>query len=308
MQHRYSVFFKPTRSHPRPAIKALVARYPGLKLDRITDAVYTDSEQPIRRLYEEAKQAGFACQFTISTSYGREDALSGELGILWAGERFSVRFPADAFEFGTGCPRCGVGAFIVKPHVLSAEAARHKGNFLRGVEGTWRVLIRTPIAEEVIEATKQPWCMRHPTTHAGAIVKEWMEPVPCATMPPLSRKSTALWGLSMASVSVGEPLEVNEPCSVCGRTTWEPDRERHPRLVYPREAIRAAQRHAVLSMYEPLSCFPSLDPVRRRFNKKGLYGMPLLLFNKKAIEVLVRYTQTEHIETSSSIQPVFAED
>jgi hypothetical protein len=165
--------------------------------------------------------------------------------------------------------------------------------------------MRSEIGREIVAAAGQPWCMRHPVTRDGAVVEEWLEPLPCATMPPLSRESEGVrFGSSTSGSLPGEPPEVIEPCSACGRTTWDYDWERHRRLAYPRAAIKAAQKHAVVVMHEPYGAFPEFDPVKRTC--KTPIGLPWLLFSRKAIEVLVKYLESDDPSSSASIQPVFS--
>ena len=134
-----------------------------------------------------------------------------------------------------------------------------------------------------------------------------MEPVPCATMPPLSRQSQGVrFGSSTSACDLGEPAEVTEPCPVCGRVIWDVDREQHTRFVYSRAAIEAAQKHAVVAMHEPYQAFPEFDPVHRSF--KDLIGLPWLLFSRKALEVIVEYAQARDLGGEAGIQPVFAEE
>jgi len=319
MDHRYLVSFEPTKKHPKRAIRELVARYPSLEMDSIGEGTaLSKNERESRRLFEEAKKLGFPCDFCVSTRYDRNDALSAELGILHFGptslDDKGAVLPKDAFDFSTGCPCCGMGVCQLKPHIMSQRAIqRCKANFYDGHEGTSQILLRTEIGREIIEATGQTWCMRHPVTRGGEIVDAWMEPVPCATMPPLSRKSQGVhFGKTEAFAGTGEPPEIVPPCPVCGRNIWDYNREQHTRLVYPGAAIKAAKKHAVVAMHEPFSGFPGFDPVNRTF--QHVYGLPWLLFNRAAIEVLLEHIKffkehmpDEEIRDSAYIEPVFSE-
>lgn len=310
MEHKYAVYFDANRSHPKRAINALVTQFPRAKLDLSEESVFSDDERTMRALFAQAKQSGFTCSFSLATLYSRDDALSGDLGTLETGpegtEAFKAMFPKDAFDFSTACPRCGMGAAQVKPLLLSERSMRCKANFYTSEQGAGRILMRSEIGREIIEATHQPWCMRHPVTRAGKVVEEWMEAVPCATMPPLSLKSEGVsFGSTNSGSRTGEPPEVIPPCPVCGRTIWDYDRQHVPRLVYPRAAIESAQKHAVLIMYEPWCAFPGFDPLKRTF--KDLYGLPWLLFNRAAIKVLLKHMQTEHTRDSAWVQPIFSE-
>lgn len=308
MKHQLKIYFRPTESHQRQAIKALLRRYPDLEANQTTGTVYTFDENRGRALFDEAKRLGFATALEVSTLYGRDDALSGELGILSiTSDDAGGNFNEGTFDFSTGCPLCGLGAAQVKPLVLSERSIHYNGNFNHGAEWSGRVIMRSEIGQQIIDATNQPWCMRHPVTDAGCIVQDWMEPVPCATMPPLSSRSEGvLFGSTGSGSAIGEPVEVLDPCPVCKRTVWDYDCEQPTRLMYPACAIEAAQRHAVLVMHEPWQAFPEFNPVKRTC--EAPVGLPWLLFSRKAIEVLVQYLNPEKIRTNSYIEPVFAEE
>ncbi len=313
MRTHCDVYFEPTRSHPKRAIEHLVSDFDGLKLCSYTDTVMTSDDKLAKALYKRAKCEGFKCSLEIHTIYDASDAVSGEFGILGLGPAgttaFRGVFPPDAFDFSTACPACGLGAAPVKPHLLSERSLRCSANFYYGQEGTSWPLMRAEIGRSIIEATGQPWCMRHPVTRSGRIIKEWMEPVPCATMPPLSSKSRGvMYGKSLSCSSVGEGPEDIAPCRVCHRAAWCRSFDRPLRLVYPREAVEAARDHAVVMMYEPFESMPEFDPVKRQYT--SYYGMPWLLFNKKAIEVLLDYIvfmDDDHVRDTAAIQPVFSE-
>lgn len=309
MKHRYFIYFDVTKSHHLRAIKALLDSYPTIAFNAAAETAVSDDGGAIKALYEKAKHQGFCCSRSITTYYDREDALSGSLGILEAGsdtDGQEGRYPKDAFDFSTGCPRCGLGAAVVKPQVLKKKAIQYKkGNALSGHMG--RFMIRAHIGHEIIQATGQPWCMRHPVTNDGAVVQEWLEPVPCATMPPLSRESRGVWwDQSSSSCLPGEPPASIPLCTACGRTIWAFSHEEPVRLVYPSSVIEAAQQHAVLAMYEPWDAFTIFDPVRRTFDDIAM--LPMLLFNKKAVAVLAKYLDLENVRAPWYIQPVFAED
>lgn len=320
MKHTYAINFGSlTTVHSKRAIRELATKFPELTFDFAAQYSSSKDEHASRAAFQEAKARGLKCSFEVQTRYEYEDALSGDLGILGLGPAGTAHFravlPMDAFDFSTGCPRCGLGAAQTKPRIISERSIRCKANFYycdlgSGGQGASQILMRAEIGHEIIEATGQPWCMRHPITRSGSIVEKWMEPVACAAMPPLSPKSEGvLFGSTTALESTGEPPVVVNPCPVCGRTIWDYDREQHTRLIYPRAAAEAAQKHAVLAMYEPWVCFPSFDPVKRTF--KHLYGLPWLLFSRKAIEVLLKYVRYSHsaedIRDSAFIQPVFSE-
>lgn len=303
----------PTRTHPKRVIKELASEFPSVEFDAKAGIFYpSEDEKAVRALYAEAKRRGFKCSFNVIIKYDHNDALAGELGMLAAGSgSLDARFPKDALDFSTSCPHCGVGAAQVRPHVLNARCIRYKGNFLHGEPATGRVLMRTEIAQEVVEATKQPWCMRHPVSTDGKVVKEWMEPVPSAVMPPLSGNSKGvLFGSTRAALGVetGDPPKIIPPCPVCGRVIWARDYERPMRLAYSHAAIEAAQKHAVVSMYEPQDDFPPYDPVKRAYE---YFTLPDLLFNRAALEVLSKYIKPdytpENIRFLSYIVPVFSE-
>jgi hypothetical protein len=269
----------------------------------------SQNERASRALFAEASRLGFKCSFYVAPAYDVTDALSGELGFLHGGGlNDGARFAADTFDFSTGCPRCGLGAAQVKRTLLSTRYKRFKGDFADGARWSARVLLRSNIGQEIIEATDQPWCMRHPVLRSGEIVEDWMEPIPCATMPPLSRKSGGVFFGRTAQASLaGQLPQVVEPCPACGRTIWDYDRSQHPRLMYPRAAVEAAQQHAVVVMCEPWGIFPEFDPATRTC--KEPVGLPWLLFSRKAIEVLVKYVKMgEDARKNSFIEPVFAED
>ncbi|MBK7406257.1 MAG: hypothetical protein IPJ41_17035 [Phycisphaerales bacterium] len=307
MRCLYSVYFECSRTHTKLALKALVARFDGLSLDPVTQAVYAHAEQPARTLFEAARALGYKCSFNVSPEYEIEDSLAGELGLLSADSRDrGGRLPPDAFDFSTACVGCGLGAAQVKPIVLSAKSIQYRGSFNHGIDGAHRFIMRADIGHAIVEATGQPWCMRHPVTRSGEVVEDWLEPVPCATMPPLSRKSLGVqFGTSTSGTSLGEDPEVIEPCPVCGRSMWEYDMQYAPRLMYPRAAIEAAQQHAVVAMYEPFGMFPGFDLRRRTFSDLG--GLPWLLFNHKAVEVLVRFMGEYGKGRGAFIEPVFSE-
>jgi hypothetical protein len=304
---QYNVYFRPSRVHPKKVIKELVARYPELKFDRVTDSVFTPHEKQARGLFEDAKRLGVLVSLDVRTSYDLADAVSGELGLFSAASAdVGAKFPKDAFDFSTGCPRCGLGAAQVKPVVLPQRAKRCKAEFGNGAEWSGRLLVRPELGQAIIDATGQPWCMRHPVWRSGEVVEEWMEPVPCATMPPLSSKSRGVsFGRRTSGCDIGEPAEIVEPCCACGRSTWDFDLEQHARLVYSRAATDAAQRHAVVAMYEPHDAFPEFDPIER--SCKVPIGLPWLLFSRTAVEVIVDYLRRKNLEEIASIQPVFSE-
>jgi hypothetical protein len=307
MRSRYQVHFAESDDRSKRAIEQLVAGYASVQVIS-PPGTFTSSydEAASRELFDEACRLGFTCSFKVPRGYLIEDALCGELGILHGGGlNDGAKFAKDTFDFSTGCPHCGLGAAQVKPTILPVRSKRYKGNFADGAEWSAIVLLRSEIGQEIIDATGQPWCMRHPVLRSGEVVEDWMEPIPCATMPPLSRKSKGV--MFGCTTQGGEPAEVKEPCPVCGRTIWDYDRSDYMRLMYPKAAIEAAQQHAVVAMYEPWHAFPEFDPIKRTC--KDPIGLPWLLFSRKAIEVLVKYVKMEEdVRKNSFIEPVFAEE
>ncbi|MBX3359545.1 MAG: hypothetical protein KF745_14085 [Phycisphaeraceae bacterium] len=310
MRHIYTLDMEfPRRS--RHIARGILSEFPKLEIElNIEDSVIATAEDGayIRRAYEEAHKRGMTCSLRVRTEYGREDALLGGLGLLHANSDCTATTiaPKDGFDFSGACPRCGMGAIQTKPCVLSPGARKYRqGNFL-AVEESSRIIIRAEIGREIVKATKQPWCMRHPVTRSGEPIEDWMEPVPCATMPPLSRKSKGvMWGKSFGRTDIGQPAEAISPCPVCLREVQGDSQEEPVRLTYPQAAIDAAQKHAVVAMYEPKELFPRFDPIKRTY--EHLYGLPQVLFNRAAIEVLMKHMQTEHIRDASWIQPVYSE-
>lgn len=225
MRHEYRIFFNPTKTHPTRALRALVTSFPGVALDDMGDM--SDNEHAIRLFFAETQRRGFACSLHVTTHYDRSDAMSAPLGFLHCGfakrNHIGETMPKDAFDFAPGCPRCGVGAIQVKPLFMTSHAAQFKGMF-ESSNRSWIPLMRSEVGREIIEATRQPWCMRHPVTREGREIKEWMQAVPCPTMPPLSRKSEGvLFGSTTGIGSAGDPPTIIPPCTVCGRETWDYD-------------------------------------------------------------------------------------
>lgn len=294
-------------------IKSFVSDYRNYEVyidDNLGISLKSVHEGIVRKIYAKAKERGFKCSFEVTTRYDRADALRGGLGILSLGPGSTANFravlPKDAFDYSTGCKRCGVGATQVKPHVVSQRSLRSRANFEYGHEGSLRVFMRSEIGHAVIEATGQPRCMRHPVMRGGEIITEWMEAVPGMTMPPLSPTSEGvLLGSTRALSRAGEAPMLVPHCPACGRTVWAESFEYPTRLVYPRAAIEAAQSHGVVSMYEPKDLFPTMNPAKGTF--KDLYGLPWLLFSRTAIKAMLRFMQTEHIRDSACFEPVFGE-
>lgn len=308
MRHAYVVSFEPIRGRGIPEIRQLVARTPGLVLDQSGEVVSTEDENLARRLFQEGTSQGFCVSFWVSTFYSRSDALSAELGRIGIGpgrNHPKVSLLPNAFEGDDICQTCGSGATLCNPHVLSQQAVRFTGKFLRGAEGTGIVLMRSEIAKAIMDATDDHECMRHPVTRSGDPAAEWMEPVSRMTMPELSRKSEGvLWGASYALSDPGAPPENVEPCEGCGRPVWDKDLHRHTRLVYPPAAVKQAQQFGVVSMYEAESVHPEFDANRRRFT--SLWGFPRLLYTAEAIEVLSDYIEHEDQPDRMFIEPVFS--
>jgi hypothetical protein len=309
VRNSYRIFVDFTRKATLSTLRKLAAEYPNVKVDRI-GMVVSDNERHMRKLFKQMRNEGFPCNLHVTTYYDDDDARSAEMGRLGLGPasstQFSATVPSDAFDFSAACPRCGVGAQQVKPSLLATKSIGCRANFYYGHVGTLRPFLRAEIGKEIIKETGQPWCMRHPVTRAGKVVKQWMEPVPCATMPSISRKSKGVFfGKSEMCTDAGEPPEVIDPCSVCGRTALGRNHEFRLQIKYPREVLDWAQRHAVVAMYEPHEGFPTFDPVKRTF--KSLYGLPILLFSPAAIRVLIKYCQTEHSRDSAFIEPVYCE-
>ena len=315
MHYTYDLYIdRFTRKHPKSAIREIASRHSSIEFDHISCLFRpSDDESLMRSLYLEVISRGFKCSFGVIIHYEIADALIGSLGMLEAtsGNQWGT-LPKDAFDFTAACTHCGVGATQVKPHTLNARCIRYKGDFLSGQRGTSHVLIRTEIANEIIQATGQPECMRHPLNTEGKAVKEWMEPVPTAVLPPLSRRSLGVcFGSTTANVLAGDPPEMIPPCPMCGRIVWDRNYEQPLRLCYSKAAIKAAQKHAVVSMYEPRYCFPDFDPVKQVYTNKYLAGIPDLLFNRTALDVLANYIRPDYTESNirflSCIVPVFSE-
>lgn len=268
------------------------------------------SERAAKRLLTSARSLGIPASLEIITRYDRADALSGEFGLLERGPGSTAHFrgilPKDAFDSSRSCCQCGLGSVPVKAHILRKQSLESRGNFEYGHVGSGFVLMRTEIGQEIIKATGQPECMRHPILRSGEVVKSWMEAVPTAVLPPLSRKSAGiLWGATHAVSDIGGPPTQVPSCPKCKRITWSESHEEPTRLVYAKAAIGALRQHAVVLMYEPKDMFPKFNPRDGTFT--NLYGFPLPLFNRAAIQVLLKYTQTEHIRDSAWIRPVFLE-
>lgn len=309
MKDVYRVFFEPDRKHPKRAIKALVALFPGLDLDDSGDMVVSDNVDLVRTLFAEARNQGFECTLVARTELTREDALLGNLGQLAAADAntFVAKLPKNAFDFSTACPRCGLGARQVKAYVLNEHGRRCRGPFyvVRGPRGLpespqapagnihGRFLMRADIGYELVAAIDRDDCVRHPVTRTGEVIEEWLEPVPTGTLPPMSRKST---GVTFC-----------DRCDVCGRVCYDRNHEAPERLVYSDEAVRDAQQHPFLEMFEPFEAWPQLDAARQDF--KYPYGLPMLVLSRVAIEVLNKHVELEkdNIWLASGIIPVFSE-
>lgn len=276
----------------------------------VPGTIVVDSDRAARRLLAAAERRGVKALLEIITRYERKDALAGELGFVELGPanttHFKATLPKDAFDLTAACPRCGMGGRLAKPHILRKDSLRSKANFAYGHEGTFLVLMRSEIGKEIVEATGQPECMRHPVLRSGEVVKGWMEAVPTAILPPLSRKSTGVMrNGTLALRNIGDGPTLVPPCPSCKRTVWAESHEEPCRLVYSREAIESVRGHAVVLMHEVSNMFPKFDPRKREFS--SLYGYPWPLFSRAAIEVLLKYMQTEHIRDSAWIRPVFSE-
>ncbi len=308
MHHYYRVYFDVDNASARKRVVDLLAEC-ELQLDT-PGTVLVHGDSAARHLLAAANSRGIKASLDISTQYDRADALTGELGALRLGAASTTHFravlPNDAFDLADACPHCGLGCMPVKPHVLRKESMRSRSNFEYGNEGTALVLMRSEIGREIVEATGQPECMRHPVLRSGEVVKDWMEAVPTATLPPLSRKSAGiLRGSTHALSDVGEPARSVPPCPECKRTIWSESHEEPTRLVYSRAAIKSVRQHAVVLMHEPPDMFPKFDRRKRVFT--SLYCYPWPLFSRAAIKVLLKYMQTEHIRDSAWIRPVFSE-
>lgn len=278
------------------AIRALVSEFPRLALDTVGISVVSDDGGLIRRLRDRAKAQGFDCSMVVTTDYTREDALLGELGWLTGAgsDQFRASLPKDAFNFTSACTQCGLGGVQVKPYLLAERAITCKGPFYIVPQEAFRIMMRAEIGLEMVEATGSPNSLRHPVTRSGKVVREWVEPVPTATMPPLSPKSE------------GIIYKDAETCSACGRAAWDHAEDVSSRLVYSRAAIANAQKHAVVAMHEPFARLPEFDRGRRVFKKP--YGLPLLLFSRAAVKVLAKYIEPDKgFPAASTIEPVFAE-
>lgn len=315
MNDSYVVAIELARKSERRAVQLALESIRPVEVDDFGDsfAVVLSCSETAKALVAKAKDAGLAASLSIGTRYERDEAFAGVLGMLAIGPgsntAFRATFPPDAFDLSTGCPRCGLGAAQTKPQVLAATYKKSQSNFEYGHQGTLSVFMRSEIGLEIVEATGQPWCMRHPVTKSGETVKEWMEAVPCATMPPLSPQSEGvMFGATLGMSRVGEGPKAIPPCDACGRVVWSQDHQRPLRLKYSKAAAAAAQKHAVVAMYEPRDLYPQFDVRKRTYMAaRALYGLPGLLFNHVAIRVIMKYAQTEHVRDSASIVPIFSE-
>jgi hypothetical protein len=317
MYHEYRVFLEETRTcratdiPRRKDIEALVSQRPSLQLPEHSGVVISRSEPDIHWFLSAARELGCRCLLNVTTFYEIADVLNAPFGIFQGGVNtqpagFRAVLPTDAFDFTGACGTCGLGARQVKPHVLSQSSLRCKpGCYSADLSPS--VLIPTPTARQIIEATGQPECMRHPTTRAGELVREYMEPVPSATMPPLSRELCK--GISFGSTDAvgdaGEPPKVAPPCPECGRETWDFDRSQHSRLVYAREAADHLRSRAVVEMNEPWAVFPDFDVKQRTF--KWPASLPRILFNADALKLLIDHAVSENPKDTIVITPVHIE-
>lgn len=308
MKDIFLIGYEAPRALVTRILRPIVGRDPDVLVNLSAESIVTHSESCAHDIMHAFAANKVLCGLTVTTRYDKTDALAGVFGIVALGPhntfKFKPRLREGSFDFSSGCPRCGLGAAQIRPYVLNdgAKACRRAAYATYESE---RLFFREDVAREIVAATGQPWCMRYPVDARGKVSRAWMEAVPCATMPPLSRASTGvLFGSTASGVSMGEAPEVIAPCAACGREIWDYDFLRRPRLVYSKAAAEAGARHAIVSMHEPWVAFPEFDPVTRRFG--SLIGMPWLLFNRSAIEVLLRYSHGER-DAIASIEPVYSE-
>jgi hypothetical protein len=313
MEYTYKVRLIPSDAWPAHRIRALWSDAECVKISLDQDhlvVVFSDNESIMRRIYTEAKEGGCTCSFEARATYDRSDSLMGDFGELMLGgshwRASCPTLPRDAMDLTAACPRCGLGAAWVKPHVMTERSIKYPQNFTSGQPGTNLILMRSHIGREVMAATGQPGCMRHPVTPKGRIIEEWMEAVPVGTLPPLStRCEGVLHGSTRALSHTGEPARLIPPCTHCGQVVWAKSYDVPARLVYDREAASLAQALGVVQMHEPMDVFPTFNPVQNEF--KDYYGWPRILFSRAAIQAILKYAQTEHYTDSAWFEPVFSE-
>lgn len=265
MRHSYRITFAPYTPSVDRAARKLVEQYPALSYDPRGMAVASSREDECRSLFHTAQREGIRWALSVITWYDRDDVLSAPFGIFRGGgvqpDQFRAVLPKDSFDFSGACSTCGLGARQVEPHLLSQQSLRCKPRPY-GTENSRSVMLPTPVSREIIEATGQPGCMRHPRTREGGDVENYMEPVPMATMPPLSRELSQ--GISFGSTDsfggIGDPPKVVPPCPECGREIWDFDRSQHSRLVYSQKEAEGLRSLAVVVMDEPWSGWPEFDP------------------------------------------------
>jgi len=293
METVYRVMFEVESKRDRALVRDLVRAFPPLELEEDFETVLTVYGELARALRDRARQVGLECGMAISTRHSREEVLAADLGLLYAASSrgFTARVPKDGYSFASACSDCGLGAVQTKPLIMHGAVRGRAAFYYASADGT-HIIIRTPIAREIIERTSQPGCFRHPVDRQGHVIADWMQAIPGATLPPISRETKGVtW---------------HEGCPICGRRAWRVSHEEPVRLMYPRRAALAAQRHAVVSMYEPCGVFPNHRPGASGFDDE--LGLPRLLFNKAAVQVLERYIQPERFfPTHSSIEPVYSE-
>lgn len=233
MKHRYAVWVDPATKAAVRAFRAIVKAHPNVELGGSGEVAH-GQERALRALVADARVHGIPCHLEVSTTFERQDALSGELGRLSLGlestSGFKAMLPHDAFDLSTGCLECGLGCKQVKPYFLTEKTVHCAGAF-HASEQSSRFLMRSEIGRKIMEATGQPDCMRYAATRNGRVVKEWLEPVPTFTMPPLS---PATKGVVFARVNSADASRVE--CRTSGRKAWDKGNDEATRLVYSEAA------------------------------------------------------------------------
>jgi hypothetical protein len=309
MRHYCTVFIDVEPGQDEIVRKTLTS-YPGVTVSPGGACVRSENLDQGRKLYAELSAQGLKAGFQVQTEYDRKDASGAELGIVELGPASSTAFRAclegDAFDNSIGCPECGLGGARKKPQILSPKYDRSRSNFEWGQEGTFTIFVRAEIGLAIAKATAQPGCVLAPIERSGKVVDTWLELVPTALMPPLSAKSEGLLrGATLAMSSLGEPARAVDPCTGCGRATWAEAYYEPTRLLYSRAAVKEAQKAGISLMYEPKDVFPRYSSRTRKF--ESYYGFPWLVLSKAAIEVLLKYMQTEHTRDSAFIRPIYSE-
>ena len=306
MRLRFSVFTDLPNSRLRSRISALASERPSLRFDDKAEAVFSESEEDSMWFAAAAEDLGCSCTVELDTVYEESDLRDAAFGVFQGVEhredRFRAVLPKDAFSFEKACPQCGLGAAQQRPHVLSPQSLKCKPRCY-GTENSPSVILPAAIARDLIEATGQPECMRFAQVKSGDTTREWMEPVPLATMPPLSKEKSI--GILFGD-NCSEDEEEMSSCPKCGRECWAFDGSAPPRLVYHLEEVAELQSMAVTVMHEPWSEFPIFDHKSWKY-KDLTYCLPYLLFNNDALKVLIEHARSEIRSGALQIIPVYIE-